>query len=159
MTPVRNQIGDRLIPTRAGNNWQTAFHIRDEPSSSSSGPRNRPETAGPSVVPGDAAGRDRSLFRAILENEVLNSGIEDPRELTNKKRRVFNVINLPFYLIACVSVCSLSISYLAVWEPIEIRKSCQSTLLIITFESCQSETAAIPAKSSEKDCQSAFQSK
>lgn len=90
MTPVRNQIGDRLIPTRAGNNWQTAFHIRDEPSSSSSGLRNRPETAGPSVVPGDAAGRDRSLFRAILENEVLNSGIEDPRELTNKKRRVFN---------------------------------------------------------------------
>jgi len=108
MTPVRNQIGDRLIPTRAGNNWQTAFHIRDEPSSSSSGLRNRPDTAGPSVVPGDAAGRDRSLFRAILENEVLNSGIEDPRELTNKKRRVFNVRLYSFVRVASVSVCSFN---------------------------------------------------
>lgn len=105
MTPVRNAIGDRLIPTRAGNNWQTAFHIRDEPSTSSSGLRNRAETTGPSVVPGDAAGRDRSLFRAILENEVLNSGIEDPRELTNKKRRVFNVRDILFQ--AFISVFAL----------------------------------------------------
>lgn len=49
--------------------------------------RNR---EGPPVA-SDAAGRDRSLFRCILENEVLNSGIEDPRELQTKKRRVFNV--------------------------------------------------------------------
>ena len=57
--------------------------------------RNRGE--GPPVA-SDAAGRDRSLFRCILENEVLNSGIEDPRELQTKKRRVFNVSCHFFFL-------------------------------------------------------------
>jgi len=84
---TRNTMGDRLIPTRAGNNWQTAFHMKEEINPGGTNLRNRGE--GPPVA-SDAAGRDRSLFRCILENEVLNSGIEDPRELQTKKRRVFN---------------------------------------------------------------------
>ena len=106
-------MGDRLIPTRAGNSWQVAFHMKEDQGPASSGSlRNNarasgagPGEAGPNgtgggvqagnvagATVGDAAGRDRSLFRSILENEVLNSRIEDPRELLNKKRRVFNVI-------------------------------------------------------------------
>ncbi len=65
--------------------------MKEELSPTSSSVRNRD---GPAVA-SDVAGRDRSLFRSILENEVLNSGIEDPRELQNKKRRVFHVC-LPF---------------------------------------------------------------
>lgn len=83
------------MPTRAGNNWHVAFHMKEEPSPAIlSSVRNR---EGPPVA-SDAAGRDRSLFRSILENEVLNSGIEDPRELQNKKRRVFHVriFSIPF---------------------------------------------------------------
>ena len=119
LLPTRNTIGDRLVPTRAGNNWQVAFHMKDEHSGASSlspaGVRNGARNAAGGAIgtgegagagqtgangasganggtaPGDAAGRDRSLFRSILENEVLNSGIDDPRELQNKKRRVFNV--------------------------------------------------------------------
>ncbi|XP_059351001.1 fizzy-related protein homolog [Daphnia carinata] len=92
ISPTKNRpnstrnIGDRLVPTRAGNNWQVAFHMKEELSPTSSSIRNR---EGPPVA-SDAAGRDRSLFRSILENEVLNSGIEDPRDLQNKKRRVFH---------------------------------------------------------------------
>ena len=41
---------------------------------------------------GDAAGRDRSLFGSIFENDFLNSRIEDSRESLKKKRRDFNVI-------------------------------------------------------------------
>ena len=78
-------MGDRLVPTRAGNNWQVAFHMKEEINPATN-LRNR---EGPPVT--SDVGRDRSLFRCILENEVLNSGIEDPRELQNKKRRVFNV--------------------------------------------------------------------
>lgn len=66
--------------------------MKEEQSPASSSIRNRD---GPPVA-SDAAGRDRSLFRSILENEVLNSGIEDPRELQNKKRRVFHVSLLLF---------------------------------------------------------------
>ena len=43
------------------------------------------------LIGGGDAGRDRSLFRCVLENEVLNSGIEDLRDLQTKKRRVFAV--------------------------------------------------------------------
>lgn len=71
--------------------------MKEELSPTSSSIRNR---EGPPVA-SDAAGRDRSLFRSILENEVLNSGIEDPRDLQNKKRRVFHVrnyINIIFLL-------------------------------------------------------------
>ena len=68
--------------------------MKEELSPTSSSVRNRD---GPPVA-SDVAGRDRSLFRSILENEVLNSGIEDPRELQNKKRRVFHVC--PFCLIS-----------------------------------------------------------
>ena len=64
--------------------------MKEELSPTSSSVRNRD---GPPVA-SDVAGRDRSLFRSILENEVLNSGIEDPRELQNKKRRVFHVCSL-----------------------------------------------------------------
>ena len=113
-------MGDRLIPTRAGNSWQVAFHMKEDQGPASSGSlRNNarasgagPGEAGPNgtgggvqagnvagATVGDAAGRDRSLFRSILENEVLNSGIEDPRELLNKKRRVFNVIYILNYFI------------------------------------------------------------
>lgn len=88
--PTRNTIGDRLIPTRAGNNWQVAFHLKDENPVS---PNARTRDGAP--VGNDASGRDRSIFRSVLENEVLNSGIEDPRELQNKKRRVFSVSSLP----------------------------------------------------------------
>ena len=41
---------------------------------------------------GDVSGRDRSLFGSILVNQVVNSGIEGPREVIKKKRGVFNVI-------------------------------------------------------------------
>lgn len=97
---TRNTMGDRLIPTRAGNNWQTAFHMKEEINPATN-LRNRGD--GPPVA-SDAAGRDRSLFRCILENEVLNSGIEDPRELQTKKRRVFNVSG-DFPFLPCFFVC------------------------------------------------------
>lgn len=69
--------------------------MKEEPCPTTS--RNR---EGPPVA-SDAAGRDRSLFRSILENEVLNSGIEDPRELQNKKRRVFHVSLLFILYFVC----------------------------------------------------------
>lgn len=78
---TRNTIGDRLVPTRANNNWQVAFHMKTD--------------EGTQAAAGDAAGRDRSIYRAVLENEVLKSGIEDPRELQSKKRRVLTVRFLP----------------------------------------------------------------
>lgn len=98
-------MGDRLIPTRARNNWQTAFHMKEEinpaaasSSSSTSAPSSgiRTNRDGPPSASNDA-GRDRTLFRCVLENEVLNSGIEDLRDLQTKKRRVFHV-SIHFYL-------------------------------------------------------------
>ena len=92
-------MGDRLFPTRAGNNWQTAFHMKEEnnPAAASvrgsvGGNAGGSSREGPPVS--HDAGRDRSLFRCILEHEVLNSGIADLRDLQTKKRRVFNVSKL-----------------------------------------------------------------
>ena len=106
-------MGDRLIPTRAGNSWQVAFHMKEDQGPASSGSLRhnaRASGAGPGEAgfngtgggpqPGNvvgatadgAAGRDRSLFCSVFENEVVNSRLEDPRELLNKKRRVLNVI-------------------------------------------------------------------
>ena len=71
--------------------------MKEEMNGAATNVRNR--EGGPSVA--SDAGRDRSLFRCILENEVLNSGIEDPRELQTKKRRVFNVSLYPFTPFVC----------------------------------------------------------
>ena len=76
------------------------FHIKeDQGPASSRSLRNNVRASGAQAgmiagaTAGDASGRDQNLIRSILENKVLNSEIEDPRELLNRKRRVLNVVN------------------------------------------------------------------
>jgi len=88
-------MGDRLIPIRSGNSWQMTFHIKEDQGAASSGSlRNNDRVSGVHAgnVAEATAGDAADLFCSILENKVLDSGIEDPRELLNRKRRVLNVI-------------------------------------------------------------------
>ena len=65
----RNSMGDRLVPTRAHNSWDAAFHGRQRVAESGSG--------------------NRTLLGCVLENEILNSGIENVRD-SNAERRVLH---------------------------------------------------------------------
>lgn len=67
----KKTIGDRLIPTRAGNSWQTTFRRKNDTNYF-------------------CKGENRDLLHCIIENEVLNSGITDLGELHTKQRRVFS---------------------------------------------------------------------
>ena len=62
-------VSDRLVPTRAGNSWQTSFHEKTQVNNS----KKRP-----------------SLLQCLVRNEVLNSGIEHRCQLDRQKRRVFH---------------------------------------------------------------------
>lgn len=74
---TRNSTGDRLVATRANNHWQT-FHMKTKEAQEATG---------------DGAEKDRRLYCAVLENEVLKSNLEnlDDLQLANKKRRVLSV--------------------------------------------------------------------
>ena len=69
VSPSRNSMADRLVPTRAYNNWDAAFHGREKVTESGSG--------------------SGSLLRCVLENEILNSGMENVRDF-NVERRVLH---------------------------------------------------------------------
>ena len=67
-----NTIGDRLVPTRAGNNWLVEFHLKEEIP-------NQVETQVNSKV-----SINRTVLRSLLDNEVLDREIVDPNCSTRR---------------------------------------------------------------------------
>ena len=70
----RNTIGDRLIPTRAGNNWLNTFYAKEE------------EYLDVDELSG--ASRNRRLLNSLLSNEILDTRIENRSEMQSKRPNV-----------------------------------------------------------------------
>eukprot|EP00096_Caligus_rogercresseyi_P008917 TRINITY_DN2918_c0_g1_i1.p1 TRINITY_DN2918_c0_g1~~TRINITY_DN2918_c0_g1_i1.p1 ORF type:complete len:502 (-),score=112.35 TRINITY_DN2918_c0_g1_i1:379-1884(-) len=85
-SPSKERYGDRFIPSRTGNSWETSFNmIQDK---GLSGQKKATREAG-------ECSKDYSLlvYSSLLKNEVLGASIEDFKEscsASSEERRVFS---------------------------------------------------------------------
>ncbi|XP_023325229.1 fizzy-related protein homolog [Eurytemora carolleeae] len=79
-SPQKEKYGDRFIPSRAGNNWQTSFSLIQEKTTTT-------KRVGRDGAEG-AKDMSLSMYSCLLKNEVLGTQIEDFKE-TSDERRAF----------------------------------------------------------------------
>jgi len=79
-SPQKEKYGDRFIPSRAGNNWQTSFSLIQEKTQVSRR-IGREGTEGSKDI-------SLSMYSCLLKNEILGTQIEDFKE-TSDERRAF----------------------------------------------------------------------
>jgi len=78
-SPQKEKYGDRFIPSRAGNNWQTSFSLIQKTQVSRR--IGREGTEGSKDI-------SLSMYSCLLKNELLGTQIEDFKE-TSDERRAF----------------------------------------------------------------------
>lgn len=77
-SPQKERYGDRFIPSRAGNTWQTNFSLIQDKS----------QTVKRTGREGTEGSKDFSLsmYSCLLKNEILATEIEDCKEATDERR-------------------------------------------------------------------------
>ncbi|XP_040571050.1 fizzy-related protein homolog [Lepeophtheirus salmonis] len=82
-SPSKERYGDRFIPSRKGNSWDTSFNLMQD--KGGNGCKKTTREAG-------ECSKDYSLlvYSSLLKNEVLGASIEDFKESSSEDRRVFS---------------------------------------------------------------------